>query len=75
MVWNSCAPGSFGLCPIECLEQVVADPGALLQERFRRVLAAVRELLRSTGSMEKAHKAAAVYRSLLAETESGKDKE
>jgi hypothetical protein len=43
MGWNSCVPGVFGKCFVECLEQVVADPEILLQERFRRILAAASE--------------------------------
>lgn len=40
MGWNSCVPGSFGECLVECLEQVVEDPEILLQERFRKILQA-----------------------------------
>ena len=40
MGWNSCLPGAFGECLIECLEQVVEDPEILLQERFRKILRA-----------------------------------
>jgi hypothetical protein len=43
MGWNSCVPGAFGKCLVECLEQVVDDPGVLLQERFRKILAAAGE--------------------------------
>lgn len=43
MGWNSCVPGAFGECLIECLEQVVEDPEVLLQERFRKILRAASE--------------------------------